>query len=148
MNSTQIVARILNWDWPLHVGVNPLGQMEGQSPESSLICSEAITINGLVLTPSEYKSEQIQFTVYPLARELIFGGQADLGVGWMTISAGQNRELGLSVSLILPADKLQNALLCLSSKWRSLYIWVADGADRKLVTDFGFSEDLDPSQQA
>ena len=141
MSSTQFVIQIQSWDWPLHVGVRPHVSSSDCRPDGDLLSSEAVAIDGLVLSPEEHRSELIQLRLYPLARETIFDGREERDVGRLHRDPVERSELGFHASLFLPADTLQKVLLCLSSKWQCVYLWV-DGAEPGAVTDFGFSGKL------
>jgi len=142
MSSTQLIVQIQNWDWPLHVGVKPRISSSDQSPDGGLLCSEAVAIDGVILSPEEHHSKLIQLRLYPLARDRIFDGREELDVGRLYNDPAERSDLGFFASLFLPADVLQNVLLCLSSKWKCIYLWVDDGAEAGTITDFGFSGDL------
>ena len=145
MSATQFVVKIQEWDWPLHVGVRPRALSHDGSPDPGLLCSETVAIDGLVLSPEEHRSKLIQLRLYPMARETIFDGREEREVGRLHRDPVERRDLGFYASLFLPADTLQKVLLCLSSKWQRVYLWVDDGTEPNAVTDFGFSGDLELS---
>ena len=142
MSSTQFVVQIQSWDWALHIGGRPHGSSPDRSPDGDLLSSEAVAIDGLVLSPEEHRSKLIQLRLYPLARQTIFDGREERDVGRLHRGPVERGKLGFHGSLFLPADTLQNVLLCLSSKWQCVYVWVDDGAEPSAVTDFGFSGKL------
>lgn len=139
MSSTLYVVEIQSWDWPLHVGVRPRPAVGDSALEEVLLCVEAIEIHGLVLAPLEHRSKPIHLTLYPLSREIIFGDRDGRDVGRLHKDPVERRDLGFSATLFLPADTLQKAILCLSSKWRSIHMWVDEEAEPSSVSDFGFS---------
>jgi hypothetical protein len=138
MSPTQYVVRIQDWDWPLHMGIKPRSSMGADSVDE-LICSETLIIDGLVLLPGEHRSERIQLRLNPLPREIICDGCEHRNLGRLHRKPVEQSDLCFYASLFLPADTLQKAILCLSSKWRTLHMWVGDDADPDAVTDFGFS---------
>lgn len=142
MSSTQFIVQIQSWDWLLHVGGRPHVSSPGRSPDGDLLSSEAVAIDGLVLSPEEHCSKLIQLRLYPLARETIFDGREERDVGRLHRGPVERSELGFHASLFLPADTLQNVLLCLNSKWQCAHMWVEDAAEPGAVTDFGFSGKL------
>jgi hypothetical protein len=144
MSSTQFVVQIQSWDWPLHVGVKPRSVVDDLGRDGDLLCSEAIVIDGLILSPQEHATKSIQFHLYPLPREVMFNGREERDVGRLHRKPIERSDLDFYASLFLPADTLQNTLLCLSSKWQGLHMWIDDGAEPDAVTDFGFFGHLKP----
>ena len=143
MSSTQFIIQIQSWDWPLHVGLKPHALTHNRRPDGGFLCSAVVVIDGLILLPEERRSKIIQLRLYPLAREVIGSGHEDLEVGRLNKNAVEGGDFGFSASLFLPEDMLQNVLLCLSSKWQCVYLWVDEGVESHAVTDFGFSGAVD-----
>lgn len=139
MSPTLFVVEIQSWDWPLHVGIRPGSPVAGDDFETDLLCAESIAIEGLIRAPAEHRSKLINLSLLPLPREIILGDRGEREVGRLHKNPVERRDLGFYASLFLPADTLQNAILCLSSKWRSVHMWVDEGAEPGVVTDFGFS---------
>lgn len=110
--------------------------------EGDILCSQAISVEGVVLAPEEHRSKLIHLTLYPLSREIIGGDRDERNVGSLYKDPVARKDLGFSANLLLPADTLQNAILCLGSKWRYVHIWIDDGVEPGSITDFGFSGDL------
>jgi hypothetical protein len=142
MGATLFLVEIQSWDWPLHVGVRPRSAVADRGPEEDLVCVEAIAIEGLVLSPEEHRSKLIHLRLTPLPREIIFGDRDERDVGRLHKDPVERDDLGFYARLFLPADTLQKAILCLSSKWRSVHLWVDEGAETSTVTDFGFSGEV------
>lgn len=141
MSPTLFVIQIRNWDWPLHVGGDP--RASGASGSGgNLLCSEAVVIDGIVLSPEEHQSKLVDLSLYPLSREVLFEGRREREVGRLYRDPVERSDLGFYASLFLPADTLQKVLICLSVKWQAVHLWVDDGAEADTVTDFGFSGDL------
>lgn len=135
------LVEIQSWDWPLHVGVRPRSAFAASDPEGDLLCVEAIAIEGLVLAPEEHRSKLIHLSLSPLPREIIFGGRDELDVGSLYKNPMGRKDLSFYARLLLPEDTLQNVILCLGSKWRSVHMWIDGGGEPSAVTDFGFSGD-------
>ena len=138
MSSIQFVVQIQSWDWPLHIGVKPRSVLDDLRRDGDFLCSEAIEIEGLVLSPQEHATKSIQFHLYPLPREVMFGGREKRDVGRLHRKPIERSELDFYASLFLPADTLHSVILCLNSRWQGLHMWVGDDAEPDAVTDFGF----------
>lgn len=144
MNSTQFVVQIESWDWPLHVGVKPRAVVDDLGRDGDLLCSEAIVIDGLILSPQEHAAKSIQCQLYPLPREAMFDGSEKRDVGRLHRKPIEGSESDFYASLFLPADTLHSAIVCLGSKWQGLHMWVGDDAEPDAVTHFGFFGQLKP----
>jgi hypothetical protein len=142
MGTTPVYVEIQSWDWPLHVGVRPGPAVAEHGPEEDLLCMEAITIEGLVLSPEEHRSKLIHLILTPLPREIILGNREERTVGRLHKDPAERKDLGFYANLFLPADTLEKAILCLSSRWRSIHMWVDEDLEGGAVTDFGFSADI------
>jgi hypothetical protein len=143
VSSTQFVVQIQSWDWPLHVGVKPRSVVDDLGPDGDLLCSEAVVINGLVLSPQEHRSALIQLGLYPLPREIMSDRGEERYVGRLHRDPVQRSDLGFYASLFLPEDTVEKVILCLGSKWQGLHMWIGDGDDPDVITDFGFFGDLE-----
>ena len=141
MGSTLLFVEIQSWDWPLHVGVRPHTEGAGSGAEGNLMCVEAITINGIVLAPEEYRSKLIHIGLSPLPRELICAVGEERVVGWLYKDPVERQNLGFYATLFLPADTLHSVIFCLGLLWHRIHMWIDDGAQDIAVTDFGFSVD-------
>ena len=139
MSATLFVVEIQNWDWPLHVGVRPRSAVAGRGLEDELLCVETITVEGSVLSPKEHRSKLIHLSLTPLPREIIFRDHDDRDVGRLHKDPVERLDLGFYAILFLPEDTLQNVILCLSSKWRSIHMWVDESTEPASITDFGFA---------
>jgi len=119
MNSTQFVVQIESWDWPLHVGVKPRAVVDDLGRDGDLLCSEAIVIDGLILSPQEHAAKSIQCQLYPLPREAMFDGSEKRDVGRLHRKPIEGSESDFYASLFLPADTLHSAIVCLGSKCKA-----------------------------
>jgi hypothetical protein len=147
MSPTLYHVEIRSWDWPLHVGVRPPSAAAERAPKGDLLCVEAVAIEGLVLAPEEHCSKLIHLGLSPLPREIIFGDGGEGDVGRLHKDPVERKDLGFYATLYLPEDTLQNVILCLSSKWRSIHMWVDASTEPSSITNFGFSGSvkLEPS---
>jgi hypothetical protein len=147
MSSVLFLVEIRSWDWPLHVGVRPGSAIAQASDAEAILCSQAIAINGQVITPEAHRSKLIYLSLHPHPWEIITGGSQEQGVGSLHRDPVVRKDLGFSANLLLPADTLQNTLFCLQSVWRRIHLWVDDHAEPAIVTDFAFSADVDAQGQ-
>lgn len=142
MSTIPFYVEIQSWDWPLHVGVRPGPAVAEHGLEDDLLCVEAITIEGLILSPEEHRSKLIHLILTPLSREIILGNREERTVGRLHKDPAERKDLGFYANLFLPADTLEKAILCLNSKWRSIHMWVDEDAEGGGITNFGFSADI------
>jgi hypothetical protein len=139
MAPTLYVVEIQSWDWPLHVGVRPRLAAPDVESKRDLLCVQTVEIHGRIVTPQEHESKAIQLGVSPLPRGVVLGEDGEGEVGRLHRNPRGPRDVAFYARLLLPEDSLQGVLLCLSSKWRSVHIWVDDAMEPGLVMDFAFS---------
>jgi len=144
MSETLFLIEIQSWDWPLYVGVTPEAAVTNPDLDGDLLCVQNIEIQGRVLAPEEHRSKLIELRVYAFPRDIIFGDRAERNVGSLYRDQPAREDLSFSANLFLPDDMLQSAIFCLGSIWQRVHLWVADGAERSAVTDFGFTGNAQP----
>lgn len=141
MRSTQYVVEIQDWDWPLHVGIKPPIPVEDRDPEGDLLCVRTITIEAVVVAPEIHRSKPMLVGLMPLPREVIIDDGIERVVGRLYRHPDEREGPGFYTRLFLPEDTLTNVLFCLSSKWRSINIWVDEDTEPGSIEHFAFSRD-------
>ena len=144
----RFLSEILDWDYPLHVGLAPDSMPSEGLVQGRLIYTRSLDITGRVLGPPTYRGKILKVSIAPVGPDIDFGPSGFDHVG--RINTGKvNRGSDFEVSLFLPEAALSTAISALGSTWTFLHLWTT-GAPPELadVIDFAFSrtfhKNLDP----
>lgn len=141
MASTQYIAKIRDWDWPLHVGIKPRIPIEDRDSEGDLLCVRTITIETIVVAPEIHSSKSMIVELTPLPRDVIIDDGVERVVGRVYNYPDERDGPGFYTRLFLPEDTLSSVLFCLSAKWRSISVWIDEDTEPGSVEHFAFSGD-------
>ena len=103
-------------------------------------------IEAIVVAPEMHRSKPMLVELMPLPREVIIDDGIERVVGRLYLHPDERDGPGFYTRLFLPEDTLPNVLFCLSSKWRSIRIWVDENTEPGSIEHFAFSGAKSPEQ--
>jgi hypothetical protein len=143
LSDTRLLVEIETWDWNLHVGLSPASAPPEDRFQGGLLYTRGLQIQGRVVAPKTHRSKTISIWISPIGPEVRFGEEGLKRVGQFYAYAEHSRGRNFGASLFLPEDSLSNAMICLSSTWRYVHLWVGeDLAGPQGIERFSFSRDI------
>jgi hypothetical protein len=143
MDSSRFLIEIQSWDWSLHVGLCPTAMPAEQRFQGGLLYTRGLDIEGQVVAPKACRAKSIRIWLSPQGPDIVFGPDGLQDVGRFYCESGRPGKADFEASLFLPESALESTMICLSSIWRYIHIWIdQDNIDPLPVTDFSFSRDV------
>ena len=139
----RLLIEIVDWDYPLHVGVAPASVPADFRFQGGLFWTRSIEVSGRVLAPNVHSGKSVGIWISTFGAEHDFsldetGPDHAINVG--SFYRPESNRTDFEVRLLLPRDTLPSALTGLASVWRFMHVWLAPPrADQQDVIDFAFS---------